>query len=219
VALTERERVSLTYECPACQAQADFYCTREGRYKRIRLGHPHPERMALVEENEQALAVLLEFEWFRKTKAGWEIRLVNMFLSGWRLAGRRDMREYAKRWGTTEIHCDVLKAVKPDAESGNRYLQVLAESFARIGLDHEWTTFMVSSNVGGSKFLIWIHHRPDPYLDRQRPGQECLMCLQASTGSVGTLWLYPAMEKGQVNYESPARWLSALDATIEPESG
>ena len=123
------------YECPACQAQADFYCTKDGRYKRIRLSHPHPERVALVEENEEALTVLPEFEWFRKTEAGREIRLVNMFLSGWRLAGRPDMRQYAKRWGTNQIHCDVLKAVKPDADSGNRYLQKLAESFARIGLD------------------------------------------------------------------------------------
>ena len=64
---------------------------------------------------------------------------------------------------------------------------------------------MLSSNAPGSQFLIWIHHRLDPYLDWQRPGQECLMCLQARMGSVSSLMLYPAMEKGQVNYERPSR--------------
>lgn len=203
--LKERELAAMRYKCPTCQAQTQFRCLKDGRYKKIRLSHPHPERVALVEENEGALTVLPEFEWFRNTEAGGEIRLVNMFLEGWRLAGRPDMRKYAMRWGTNQIHCDVLTAVKPDADSGNRYLQKLAESFASIGLDHEWSMYMLSSNAPGSQFLIWLHHRLDPDLDWQRPGQECLMCWQACVGSVSSLRLYPAMEKGQVNYGSPSR--------------
>lgn len=138
-----------------------------------------------------AISVLQEFEWFRKIEVRESERIVSLFLEGWRRAGQPDMRQYAQRWGTKEIHRDVLVAVKPDEESGRRYLQGLHKRFGETGIDGEWGMFMVRSATPGSQAYIWLHHQPDPYLDTQRPGQECLACLKACEGAVSSRTLTP----------------------------
>jgi hypothetical protein len=55
ISLTARERRAVSrHSCPKCGAQRGFRCRQvgtSGRVKLVHLGHPHKERVELVEED------------------------------------------------------------------------------------------------------------------------------------------------------------------------
>lgn len=68
---------------------------------------------------------------------------------------------------------DALVAVRPDEESGERFLRLLHDEFRARGIDAEWMMFMISDESGVS--LIWVRNVcPDPL--RSVPATESVTC-------------------------------------------
>ena len=77
------------------------------------------------------------------------------------VSGDTGTRNYKNLAKPVMVDGDALVAVRPDPESGRRFMRVLRDRFRDRGIECEWMMWMLSDETGVS--LIWMRSRyPDP---------------------------------------------------------